>query len=126
MWTHAAWPLNFSPSIPERTTPMIDTLKAGQKIRCTVLKVPTAAGDKKTIERLMRRDPAVVKGLRKSHVVRERKTVTYNRGNRDWVQRQKVGKIVRLVKGNSWTCAFDFSVAPDFKAVSDFLKIEAA
>ena len=105
---------------------MIDTLKAGQKIRCTVLKVPAAAGDKKTIERLMRRDPAVVKGLRKSHVVRERKTVTYNRGNRDWVQRQKVGKIVRLVKGNSWSCTFDFSIAPDFKAVSDFLKIEAA
>jgi hypothetical protein len=105
---------------------MIDTLKPGQTIRCTVLKLPKAAADKKTIERLMRRDPAVSKGLRKSHKLRSETTVTYNRGNRDWVQRQKVGKIVRLVNGNSWTCAFDVAVAPDFRAVKDYLKIEAA
>jgi hypothetical protein len=105
---------------------MIDSLKPGQTIRCTVLKLPRAAADRKTIERLMRRDPAVTRGLRRSHKLRARTTVTYNRGNRDWVQRQKVGKIVRLVKGNSWTCTFDLGVAPDFKAVSDFLKVEAA
>jgi hypothetical protein len=105
---------------------MIDSFKPGQKIRCTVLKLPKAAADRKTIERLMRRDPAVTRGLRNSAHKRARTTVTYNRGNRDWVQRQKVGKIVRLVTGNTWTCAFDFSVAPDFKAVADFLKIEAA
>jgi hypothetical protein len=105
---------------------MIDSLKPGQKIRCTVLKLPKAAADRKTIERLMRRDPAVVRGLRNSYEKRAHTTVTYNRGNRDWVQRQKVGKIVRLVTGNSWTCAFDLSVAPDFKAVQSFLKVEAA
>ena len=105
---------------------MIDSLKPGQTIRCTVLKLPKAAADRKTIERLMRRDPAVTKGLRKSHKLRQRTTVTYNRGNRDWVQRQKVGKIVRLVKGNSWTCTFDMGIAPDFRAVSDFVKVEAA
>ena len=105
---------------------MIDTLKPGQKIRCTVLKLPKAAADCKTIERLMRRDPAVMRGLKNSHHKRARTTVTYNRGNRDWVQRQKVGKIVRLVKGNSWTCTFDFAIAPDFKAVAEFVKIENA
>jgi hypothetical protein len=105
---------------------MIDSLKPGQTIRCTVLKLPKAAAAKKTIERLMRRDPAVSKGLRKSHKLRSETTVTYNRGNRDWVQRQKVGKIVRLVKGNTWTCTFDMSVAPDFRAVSDYVKVEAA
>jgi hypothetical protein len=105
---------------------MIDSLKPGQKIRCTVLKLPKAAADRKTIERLMRRDPIVTRGLRNSHKKRQETTVTYNRGNRDWVQRQKVGKIVRLVTGNSWTCSFDMSIAPDFKAVSSFLKIEAA
>ena len=105
---------------------MIDTLKPGQMIRCTVLKLPRAAADKKTIERLMRRDPAVTRGLKNSQHKRQRTTVTYNRGNRDWVQRQKVGKIVRLVKGNTWTCMFDFNIAPDFKAVSEFVRIESA
>ena len=84
------------------------------------------AANEKTIERLMRRDPAVTRGLRNSHHIRQRNTITYNRGNRDWVQRQKVGKIVRLVAGNSWTCSYDLSVAPDFNAVSEYLKIEAA
>ena len=104
----------------------MESFKAGQKIKCTVLKLPKAAADRKTIERLMRRDPAVTRGLRNSHHIRQRTTVTYNRGNRDWVQRQKVGKIVRLVKGNTWTCSFDVSVAPDFKAVADFVKVVAA
>ena len=105
---------------------MIDTLKPGQQIRCTVTAMPRAAADRKTIERLMRRDPAVTRGLKRSHKLRQRTTVTYNRGNRDWVQRQKVGKIVRLVKGNTWTCVFDLGVAPDFRAVKDFVKVEAA
>lgn len=105
---------------------MIDSLKPGQKIRCTVLKLPKAAADRKTIERLMRRDPAVTRGLRKSQSIRAKTTLVYNRGNRDWVQRQKVGKIVRLAAGNSWSCLFDLGVASDMKAVAKFLKIEAA
>ncbi len=105
---------------------MIDSLKPGQTIRCTVTKLPKAAADRKTIERLMRRDPSVIRGLRKSARLRARTTVTYNRGNRDWVQRQKVGKIVRLVKGNSWTCVYDLNAGADFRAVADFVKVEAA
>lgn len=105
---------------------MIDALKPGQTIRCTILKLPKAAADKKTIERLMRRDPQVIRGLRRSAHLRAKTTVTYNRGNRDWVQRQKVGKIVRVVKGNTWTCVFDLNAAPDLKAVSTFVKVEAA
>ncbi len=105
---------------------MSDTFKPGQTIRCTITKLPKAAADRKTIERLMRRDPQVIRGLRRSARVRAATTVTYNRGNRDWVQRQKVGKIVRVVKGNSWTCVFDLNAAHDFKAVADFVKVEAA
>jgi hypothetical protein len=105
---------------------MIESLKPGQNVKCTVLKLPKAAADRKTLERLMRRDPAVVKGLRKSYRLRARSTVVYNRGNRDWVQRQKVGKIVRLVPGNTWTFVYDLAIAPEMKAVADFLKVEAA
>lgn len=105
---------------------MSHTFKPGQMIRCTVLKLPRAAGAKKTIERLMRRDPAVVKGLRRSQKLRARSTVVYNRGNRDWVQRQSCGKIVRVVRGNSWQCPFDLSMTPDIQSVAAFLKVEAA
>ncbi len=105
---------------------MLSSLTPGQIIRCTILKEPLAEAPVDTIERLMRRDPAVVRGLRKSQKLRRRNTLVYNRGNRDWVQRRSVGKIVRVVKGNSWTCTFDLSVLADFKSVEKYLKIEAA
>lgn len=105
---------------------MIDTLKPGQNVRCTLVKLPQAASAGKTILRLMRRDPAVVKGLRKSHKVRQRTTVVYNRGNRDWVQRQKCAKIVELRVGNDWTMMYDPTIGPDMKSVSDYITVSAA
>lgn len=105
---------------------MIDSLKPGQNVHCTLVKLPQAASAGKTILRLMRRDPAVVKGLRKSYKVRQRTTVVYNRGNRDWVQRQKCAKIVELRVGNDWTMPYDPSIEPDMRSVADFLKISAA
>ncbi len=105
---------------------MIDTLKPGQNVHCTLVKLPMAAAPGKTILRLMRRDPVVVKGLRKSHRVRQKTTVVYNRGNRDWVQRQKCAKIVELRVGNDWTMPYDASIAPDLQSVSDYIKFSAA
>lgn len=105
---------------------MIDSLKPGQNVRCTLVKLPQAASAGKTILRLMRRDPVVVKGLRKSHKVRQRTTVIYNRGNRDWVQRQKCAKIVELRVGNDWTMPFDPSIAPDMRSVSEYISVANA
>lgn len=105
---------------------MIDALKPGQTVRCTLTKLPMAAGDRKTLERLMRRDPAVTRGLRKSAQSRLKATLVYNRGNRDWVQRKKCGKIVRLVPGSTWSFRYDLNIAPEMKSVADFLKIDAA
>lgn len=105
---------------------MLDSLKPGQFITCTLLKEPRAEAPVDTIMRLMRRDPSVVRGLRRSYRIRQRTTVVYNRGNRDWVQRQKCGRIVRCVKGNTWQMRFDFNILPELKSVEKYLKIEAA
>lgn len=105
---------------------MLDQLKPGQFVKCTLLKEPRAEAPVDTIMRLMRRDPSVVRGLRKSYAIRQRTTLVYNRGNRDWVQRQKCGRIVRCVKGNTWQMRFDFNILPEIKSVEKYLKIEAA
>lgn len=105
---------------------MIDSFKPGQFVTCTLIKEPRAEAPVDTILRLMRRDPAVVRGLRKSYSIRQRTTVVYNRGNRDWVQRQKCGRIARCVKGNTWTFRYDHSVKPDIASVAKYLKIQAA
>jgi len=105
---------------------MIDSLKAGQNVKCTVNTVPNAAGREKTIERLMRLDPVNKKGLARAYHKRQLAWETKNRGNRDWVMRQQCGKIVRVVKGASWTMPFDFSIAADLKSCERYLTIEKA
>jgi hypothetical protein len=105
---------------------MVDTFKPGQVIRCTVQTLPQAEAPVDTILRLMRRDPVVVRALRKSQQLRRRNTLVYNRGNRDWVQRRACGKVVRMVKGAQWAFVFDLGMAKDLKSVEKYIKIEAA
>lgn len=103
---------------------MIDSLKPGQNVQCTIVKVPRARGSRKTVERLMWRDPAVAKGLRKSQKLRRRNTVVYVRGNRDWVQRLKCPRIVDVRVGEAWSFSYDPCLAADLASVKDYLKIE--
>jgi hypothetical protein len=105
---------------------MLDTLKAGQNIRCTVSAIPAAQDHIDTIFRLMRQDMTVQKALKKSQTRRLQTMNVYNRGNRDWTSRQKVGKIVEVEKGRSWTMPYFHQIAPDLKSVQKFLSIVAA
>lgn len=105
---------------------MIESFKPGQAIKCTVKSSPRALGSRKTIERLMRQNPEVKKGLRRAYGKRLANWQTKNRGNRDWVMRTTCGKIVRCVAGASWTMAFDLNLVPDFKSVEGYLAIEKA
>ena len=105
---------------------MLDTLKPGQAIKCTVKTLPRAAASRKTIERLMRQNPEVKKGLRRAYQKRVANWQTKNRGNRDWVMRVKSGKIVRCARGASWTMAFDLNLLPDLQSVEKNLTIAKA
>lgn len=105
---------------------MIETLKAGQNVKCTVTTMPPAASRVTTIERLMRFDPINKKGLARAYHKRQLSWQTKNRGNRDWVMRQTCGKIVRVVKGATWTMPFDFNIAADLKSCAQYLTIEKA
>lgn len=104
--------------------PGIDTssFKAGQALRCTIVKLPRARAPRKTLERLMWRDPEVAKGLRKSQKLRRRNTVVYNRGNRDWVQRMQCPRIIEVKVGEEWTMPYDPSIAADLESVGAFIK----
>jgi hypothetical protein len=103
---------------------MIDTLKPGQQVRCTLVKIPRALAPRKTVERLMWRDPQTAKGLRKSQKLRRRNTVVYNRGNRDWVQRLKCPRIAEMRVGEKWTMPYELNIAGDLASVQKYVKIE--
>ena len=78
-------------------TAQLDSFKSGQSIRCTLTKAPRNAGARKTLERLMRLQPSVVRGLRNSHRKRQQNLVVYNRGNRDWTKREVAAAFCALL-----------------------------
>lgn len=105
---------------------MFDSFKPGQTIRCTVKKQPTAAAPVDTIERLMRMEPGVKRGLRKSQRRRRQGMVVYNRGNRDWYKREVCGKLVHCKAGATWTMPYSHQLAPELEAVKAYLDIKSA
>ncbi len=104
---------------------MLDKLKPGQNITCTITKAPRTEDQAGTIERLMRRNPEAAKGLRKSQRARRQGMVVYNRGNRDWYKRETCSKIVRITQGHSWTMPYTLDLAHDFEAVKSFVSVKA-
>lgn len=105
---------------------MIDALKPGQTVKCTIVKEPLTPDDKQTVMRLMRKDPTIQRRLRRSQMMRRRNMVVYNRGNRDWYKRQQVGKIADVRAGSSWKFTYSLELGRDMKTVERFLKVEAA
>jgi hypothetical protein len=105
---------------------MIDSLKPGQTVRCTLLKLPRSRGNSKTVRTLMLRDPENVRASRRAQLTRRRNTVVYNRGNRDWVQRRPCARIAILKAGANWSFVYQHDLADELRSVEKFLKIEGA
>src|SRR4051812_17152623 len=103
-----------------------DKLKPGQNIRLTVTSAPRTEAGIDTLQRLMRQEPSVKRGLRKAQRRRRQDMVVYNRGNRDWYKREKCARIVRAENGSTWTMAFSHHIAPDLASVAAHVKVEPA
>lgn len=104
----------------------MSTPKPGQSITCTVIKTPTNKGGKVTLTRLMQMDPAIKRGLRRAHHLRQQNLNVYNRGNRDWTSRVACGKIVRPIKGQSWTMTYSVNIADELASLAKFIEFKAA
>lgn len=102
----------------------VDALKAGQSLTCTVERLPRAKGAVSTLTKLMRLDPANKKSLRRAQDMRRRRMNVYNRGNRDWVSREKPAKVVGVRRGVTWTLPYDLSLAPELRKVEAYLSIK--
>jgi len=81
----------------ERSSTQLDSIEPGQNVRITVEAEPRSAGARKTIERLMRRDAANAKGLRRAQGLRRDRTNSYIRGNRLFHARPKAARVVRAL-----------------------------
>lgn len=100
--------------------------KAGQPVLCTVEKLPRTEDDESTIMRLMRRDPANRRALRRAQTVRRQRMNVYNRGNRDWVSREHPALVVRAIPGETWTMLFTMDAIVDLNAVERYISVKPA
>lgn len=100
--------------------------QAGDQIRCTITSMPRAQDKADTIERLMRRDPAAVRALRRAQRMRRQRMHSYIRGGRRWYAREHPAKVVRVAQGESWDMVFTHDIKPDLQSVGSYLKIEKA
>ena len=72
---------------------MIDTLSAGENIKCTINKMPANKASCETITRLMRRDPDIKRNLARAQRMRRQRMNSYIRGGRLWYAREKAARI---------------------------------
>jgi hypothetical protein len=100
---------------------MSTTFKPGQNVQCTVTKAPRSAAASATLERLMRLDPEHRKALRRAQRMRRQRMIVYNRGNRDWVSREKPARVVGVRPGATFTLPFSLDLQHDLRSVEKYL-----
>jgi hypothetical protein len=105
---------------------MTEKLVAGQNVRFTIVREVLRQDDVDTVLRLMRQDPAARRGLKHAQEHRVRTLIIRSRGKRPWEQREKSSKLVRAVKGATWTMRWFPHIAPDVNAVARYLDVKPA
>lgn len=105
---------------------MIDNLATGAPVTCTITSEPRSRAAKVTLGRLMKLDSGIQRGLRNAQRRRRQNMRVYTRGGRDWYARQKCGKGGQVRVGQTFTIAYVPHLAPDIRAVQDYLRLEPA
>jgi predicted component of type VI protein secretion system len=98
-------------------------LTPGASITISVTKVPAEPRHRKTIERLMRLQPAVQRTLTRVAKARARKNPVNQRGGRMWVARIAATRCVKAAKGATFSLRVTPQIIPDVKAISRFVSI---
>ena len=104
---------------------MSDLLNPGNTVSFTVSTVPTSPAGRKTIQRLMRMQPDVRRGLRKLQNLRKDRNVTYIRAGRPWTNRCKATKLTKVELGEQFTLFLTPQILPDIHAVASHLEMKA-
>ncbi len=88
-----------------------------------VTKAPRREAERKTIQRLMRMQPDIQRGLKMLAKRRRQKdNVVTTRGGRPWVNRKRTTKITQVAPGETFTLEITPQIIPDLKSVQAYLK----
>jgi len=99
----------------------LDSLKPGANVTFVVNECPRVENHIQTIERLMRQDPDLKRGLKKGHHDRMQRLIVRSRGGRPWEKRELSAKVVRCETGAKWSMTYFPQIAGDIKSVAQYL-----
>ena len=106
---------------------MADLLIPRNNVTFTVTKVPQRPAQRKTIQRLMRLQPRIQRGLQALQLRRRREdNKTYIRAGVPWTNRAKATKLTRVAEGASFTLRLTPQIIPDLRSVERFLGMKKA
>jgi len=106
---------------------MATALAPNQTFTFSITKTPRRESHYKTLERLMRMEPATAKGLRKLADRRKRfDNRDTNRGGRIWIARVRASKLVRVEPGQSFTLRVTPQILPDLQSVEQYFDVKPA
>ena len=106
---------------------MSKTIAPQETVTFTVTKVPPGAAQRKTIQRLMRMQPHIQRGLKKLAQRRRRHdNVAYIRAGNVWINRARTTKLTRVEAGETFTLTITPQIIPDITSVQAYLKAKAA
>ncbi|MGP1345863.1 MAG: hypothetical protein ACTS3F_04240 [Phycisphaerales bacterium] len=103
---------------------MFENIKPGDQIRCTVIKHVNPGDHADTIARLMRQDPDIKRKLKGAQEHRRRTNPVQRWGGRLKTRAPKATRYANVNLNESWTMRYFPQIAPDFKSVERYLKIE--
>lgn len=102
---------------------MTATLTPGSDVTFTISRTPQTPTARKTIQRLMRMQPHIQKGLKQ--LARQRKlhdNRTYIRAGVEWTDRKKTTKLTRVEAGEQFTIRVTPQIMGDLKSVDQYLE----
>ena len=106
---------------------MTDLLEPQKTVTFTITKRPDRVADRKTIQRLMRMQPEIQKGLRKLAARRKRYDNKRRiRAGLPWINRAKATKLTHVQAGETFTLQITPQIIPDIRAVESFLEAKPA
>ena len=102
-------------------------LAPSSTVTFTITTLPKNERGRKTLNRLMKMQPEVQKGL--SMLARRRRQkddIPTKRAGRIWINRKKPTALTRVEIGESFTLRMTAQIIPDIKSVAAYLEMKAA
>jgi hypothetical protein len=105
---------------------MLDQIQTGQKVHVKVAKQPTNAAAKKTLKRLLAKDPQVAAEEQRRKQVRDANKRPRIRAGRPWITRPVKKPSVTGELGEAGTLSASYDVIQDLKSVEKFIDVQPA